>query len=300
MADSYPAPRPVSASVILLRSHEFARKAVAEQARVKAQLEALVAFAAMPLAAGRWLVLEAPEGLAIVVLGGPEAAFDTARRALTAAADLPLAVGVNLGPVLAEVNERGDAVLAGDGIETAMVIAGFANPGHLLVSRSVRDAVLEQAPERADDLRSMGTFTDARVRTHELFAPDEHAALRRRRRLFALGAASFCGILAIGFAARQSRERRMVSGARASVEFTISPRGDVYIDGAPKGRSPPLERIAISPGAHTIEVRNGQNAPLQLRVNLQPGETMAIRHSFNAPASVNPGVMQDLKRKLGM
>lgn len=98
MADSYPAPRPVSASVILLRSHEFARKAVAEQARVKAQLEALVAFAAMPLAVGRWLVLEAPEGLAIVVLGGPEAAFDTARRALTAAADLPLAVGVNVGP----------------------------------------------------------------------------------------------------------------------------------------------------------------------------------------------------------
>ena len=130
--------------------------------------------------------------------------------ALTAAADLPLAVGVNIGPVLAELNDRGDAVLAGDGIETAMVIAGFAAPGQILVSRSVRDGVLEQAPERGEDLRSMGTFTDARVRTHELFAPDEHAALRRRRRLFTLGAASFCGILAIGFAARQSRERALI------------------------------------------------------------------------------------------
>ena len=69
--------------------------------------------------------------------------------------------------------------------------------------------------------------------------------------------------------------------------------GDVVSD------VPFVKRVIGLPGDR-VEVRNGQNAPLQLRVNLQPGETMAIRHSFNAPAPASPGVMQDLKRKLGM
>jgi hypothetical protein len=300
MADRIPAPRPVSASIILLRSHGFARKAVADQARVKGQLEALVAIAVAPLPAGRWLVLDAPEGLAIVVLSGAEAALDTARRALAAAADLPLAIGVNHGPIVAEGGERGDAVVAGDGIETAMIVAGFAAPGKLLVSRTVRDEVAEHAPERAEDLSSAGTFTDGRVRTHELFAPDDHAAGRRRRRMLALGALGFSGIIALGFAARAARQRRLQGGGRATIEFEITPRGEVYIDGESKGRSPPLMSIEIAPGAHVIEVRNGQNAPLRVRVNLQRGESMAIRHSFAAPEAGGSGPIKDLKRKLGM
>lgn len=300
MADRFSAPRPVSASVILLRSHGYARKPVADQARVKGQLEALVAIAVAPLPTGRWLVLDAPEGLAIVVLSGAEAAFDTALRASAAAADLPLAIGVNHGPIVAEGGERGDPVVAGDGIETAMVVAGFASPGKVLVSRSVRDEVFEHSPERAEDLRSAGTFTDARVRTHELFAPDEHAAGRRRRRMFAMGALGFTGIIALGFAARAARQRRLQGGGRATIEFDITPRGDVYIDGESKGRSPPLMSIDIAPGAHVIEVRNGQNAPLRLKVNLQRGESMEIRHSFAPPEGGGSGVVKDLKKKLGM
>jgi len=280
MADRPSAPRPVSTSIILLRSHGYARKPVADQARVRGQLEALVAIAVAPLPAGRWLVLDAPEGLAIVVLSGAEAALDTAQRALAAAADLPLAIGVNRGPIVAEGGDRGEQVIAGDGLETAMVVAGFAARGKLLVSRSVRDEVAEHAPERAEDLRSAGTFTDARVRSHELFSPDEHAAGRRRRRLFTLGALGFCGIIALGLAAREARQRRLKTGGRATIEFEIAPRGDVYIDGESKGRSPPLTSIEIAPGAHVIEVRNGQNPPLRLKVNLQRGESMAIRHGF--------------------
>ncbi len=298
MAERSAAPRPVSASVILLRSHEYARKPVAEQARVKGQLEALVAIAVSPLPPGRWLVLDAPEGLAVVVLEGVEPALDAAERALVAAADLPLAIGLNHGPILAETRASGDTLLAGDGIETATVVAGFASPGQLLVTRSVREAIAEQSPERAEDLRSAGVFTDARVRAHELFAPDAHAASRRRRRLAALGAIGFCGILALGFAARAARQRRASSG-RATIEFEIAPRGDVFIDGAAKGRSPPLTSIEIAPGTHVIEVRSSQNAPLRLRANLQRGETMAIRHSFGAPAADGSTEPKVPKRKPG-
>jgi hypothetical protein len=286
MADSFPAPRPVSASIILLRSHGYARKPVAEQSRLKAQLEALVAIAVAPLPAGRWLVLDAPEGLAIVVLSGAETALDTAQRALAAAADIPLAIGVNHGPIVAEGGERGDPLLAGDGIETATVLAGFAAPGKLLASRSVRDAMAAHAPERADDLRPEGTFTDGRVRTHELFALDAHGPRRRRRRLFALGTLGFCGIIALGFAARAARERRL-EGEGATIDFDIRPRGEIYIDGESKGRSPPLKSIEIAPGSHVIEVRNGQHPPLRLKVRLERGESMAIRHSF--PASEPAG-----------
>lgn len=300
MADRFPAPRPVSASIILLRSHGYAHRPVADQTRIKGQLEALVAIAVAPLPPGRWLVLDAPEGLAVVVLSGGESALDTAQRALAAAADLRLAIGVNHGPVVAEAGDRGEIVLAGDGIETAMVVAGFAMPGSLLVSRTLRDEIAEQAPERAEDLRPAGTFSDARVRTHDLYAPDEHAARRRRQRLFLLGAIGFSGIIALGFAARAARQRRMLGGARATIEFEITPRGDVLIDGESKGRSPPLTSIDIAPGIHVIEVRNAQNPPLRLKVNLQRGESMTIRHSFPVPEAGTSGPIRDLKRKLGL
>jgi hypothetical protein len=49
-----------------------------------------------------------------------------------------------------------------------------------------------------------GVFTDASLRTHELFTPDRHAAERRRKRLIALGAAAVIAIVGAGVAVRVS------------------------------------------------------------------------------------------------
>src|SRR5438045_8654637 len=86
------------ASVVFLKIQEFARRPVQEQARLKAQLEAVVAVTTAELARASRIVLDAADGAAIVVLGDPKGAFRLAERALaTPAAALPLCVRVNRG-----------------------------------------------------------------------------------------------------------------------------------------------------------------------------------------------------------
>src|SRR5436309_6142263 len=84
------------ASVVFLKIQEFARRPVQEQARLRAQLEAVVAVTTAELAPASRIVLDAADGAAIVVLGDPKGALRLAERALAAtAAGLPLCVGVN-------------------------------------------------------------------------------------------------------------------------------------------------------------------------------------------------------------
>jgi len=273
---------PTLASVIVLRIQEFARRPVPEQTRLKAELEALLALAIRPLPVTDRVVLEIPDGAAVVVLGGPQAALDMAERAQAAAADLPLCIGANHGAVrLASDALRGPGLM-GDGLAGGVTLATAATPGRLLVSRALRDALDAQAPARAAGLSPVGVFTDSDVRTHELFALDRSAAHARHRRLLTMGALSAAAIVGLGIAARIFLREGPVQPA--VVLFEITPRGDVVVDGVVKGKSPPITQLEISPGPHKIEVRNAAFPPLRLDVNLGPGEEMTIRHSFSRPA----------------
>jgi class 3 adenylate cyclase len=86
----------------------------------------------------------------------------------------------------------------------------------------------------------------------------------------------------------------------ASIRFRIKPEGFVYIDGVAKGRTPPLTRIEISPGRHSIEVRHGEYPSLKLRVNLGRAEEMTVTHSFIAPHTPREGLIPRWRRKLGI
>src|SRR5256885_15757724 len=70
------------ASVVFLKIQEFARRPVQEQARLRAQLEAVVAVTAAELALASRIVLDAADGAAIVVLGDPRGGLQLAGRAL--------------------------------------------------------------------------------------------------------------------------------------------------------------------------------------------------------------------------
>ena len=50
-----------------------------------------------------------------------------------------------------------------------------------------------------------------------------------------------------------------------------------------KGPTPPLAQLEVSPGSHTVEVRNGAFPPLRVQVHLAQAEEMTIRHTFVAP-----------------
>ena len=85
-----PAQAAALASVVFLKMHEFSRRPVTEQARLRAQLEAVVAVTAAELEPASRVVLDAADGAAVVVLRDPAGALRLAERALYAAtAGLP-------------------------------------------------------------------------------------------------------------------------------------------------------------------------------------------------------------------
>ncbi len=279
---------PTLASVIVLKLREFTRQPVIEQVRLRAALETLVRVAIEPLPAAERAVLDAPDGLALVVLGGPGQALDFALRAQSAAADLPLCIGVNHGPVMTASEALRGPGLVGDGLASGVTLANAAAPGRLVASRSFREALKDAAPARAAELRRAGVYTDANVRTHELFALDRRTVLVRRWPLIVFGALTVAAIIGAGFAARHARlDVPPIPVAPpvlpAVIHLDITPRGDVYTDGVLQGSSPPLTEIEVYPGPHTIEVRNAENPPLRLELSLGSGEKMTITHSFVAP-----------------
>jgi hypothetical protein len=284
---------PVLASVVVLSIQDYARKAVMEQVRLKDRIEALVRSALAPVAPARRIVLDAPQGIAVALLDRPRAALEFAERVQAAAADLPLRIGINHGPVtITEDANRGHA-LVGDGIAAGMTMAQAAAPGRLVASRAFRDALDADAPDSAARLGAAGVHTDAQVRTHELYTPDRRAANSRHRRLAFAGVAAFAGILALGGLARfaligsglrdDGAPAPVPPPAPAVIKFEIAPLGEIYIDDILKGTSPPLTQIEIVPGPHTIEVRHGKLPPLRMEINPEPAEELTVTHTFASP-----------------
>jgi class 3 adenylate cyclase len=214
-------PATLLASVVFLKIQEFARRPVQEQARLRAQLEAVVAVTAAELDPAGHVVLDASDGIAIVVLDAPRAALRLAERALAAStAGLPLCAGVNHGAVRLLGGKKHDGMI-GDGIAVAASVAEFATQTRLLASRAFRDAVADAAPGAEAVLVPAGTLTDAGLRAHELFTPDPEAPARRRRRFRALAAASIVAFVGAGIGVRASadhREPRFLDDALAKVK----------------------------------------------------------------------------------
>src|SRR5882672_11402241 len=213
-------PASVFASVVFLKVQEFARRPVSEQARLRAQLEAVVAITTADIEPAGRIVLDASDGAAIVVLRDPAGALRLAQRALTAvAAGLPLSAGLNHGAVQLTNGGRGDNAggrgnnagrsgegMAGDGIAVAASVAEFATPPRLLASRAFRDALADSAPGLEASLVPAGTLTDPGLRAHELFRPDPGAARRRAWRYTAAGTAAVVALLGASVAVRISQE----------------------------------------------------------------------------------------------
>ena len=199
-------PASLVASVVFLRIQDFARRPASEQARLRAQLEAVIAVTAADLDPGARIVLEASDGAALVLLGDPIGALRLAQRALTAsAAGLPLSAGLNHG-ALQLSGRKGAEAMTGDGIAVAASIADFAPASQLFASRSFRDALGEAAPGREVALAPAGSFKDIGLRDHEVFTLDEKAIRRRELRYTAAAVMLVIACIGGGFAARINAE----------------------------------------------------------------------------------------------
>ena len=154
-----PSTMPALASVVFARIAEFARRPVAEQARLRAQLEAALAVSLVDINPANRIVLDAPDGIAVAVLGDPAGALDIAQRCLSAtAAGVPVAIAVNHGAIRYAQEDDDRVGLIGDAIGTASAIAHFAGPSRLFVSKTFHEALEETTPGRAASLRPAELF----------------------------------------------------------------------------------------------------------------------------------------------
>lgn len=65
------------------------------------------------------------------------------------------------------------------------------------------------------------------------------------------------------------------------VSFNIRPWGQVFVDGADRGVSPPLKSLQLRPGIYNIEVRNGDLEVFRQRVTVQDSKSApVVAHEF--------------------
>ena len=287
------------ASVAFLRIPDFAQHSVAEQAQLKERLEKAVAAALPVLRADEWIVLDASEGLAVVVLANPRGALRFAWRA-GADGDLEPAIGLAHGPV--RVAQGQAPVLYGDALLAAEGAARATAPGGVSASWDFRHALARSHPGLARSISRAGTAVDAQDRAFDVFRADRHSSQTRRRIFFAWAGIAAIAIVSAGVAIRATRQPPPLPPAPPAPEplpgaltFDIKPEGDVYVDGALKGKSPPLKRIQLPAGNHVIEIRSGTFKPMVTELAVGPGEEFAVQHNFVAPPAPKPPVKAPAK-----
>ncbi|QOL48101.1 PEGA domain-containing protein [Massilia litorea] len=67
-------------------------------------------------------------------------------------------------------------------------------------------------------------------------------------------------------------------------KLVIKPWGTVYVDGVDRGVSPPIKRLTLAPGQHTIRIVNPSFPEHIMTVDAGAKETMNIQHDFTAKA----------------
>ena len=71
-----------------------------------------------------------------------------------------------------------------------------------------------------------------------------------------------------------------VATEKGVVVFAVTPWGEVFVNGAREGTTPPLAQLQLPAGRHTIELRNGQRQPYVTQVDVAPGRPLRISHLF--------------------
>jgi hypothetical protein len=134
---SSPPPNPVYANVAYFRIPRFDARTVSEQASAKEALEARLREAMSWVAPQDRVVLDADEGVALVLFGDPGRALEVTQALHASEA---VHAGLNYGP-LALSSRGSDARVFGDGLVGAAAAARFAKPEKILVTHDYAKAL---------------------------------------------------------------------------------------------------------------------------------------------------------------
>lgn len=70
--------------------------------------------------------------------------------------------------------------------------------------------------------------------------------------------------------------------AQGLLQLAVSPWGLVEIDGKPAGTTPPLSRLNLPEGEHTVVIRNEDFPAHSVTIKVAPDQPVTIRHRFGS------------------
>lgn len=79
---------------------------------------------------------------------------------------------------------------------------------------------------------------------------------------------------------RVSAEARAAVAGTGVVTLAVSPWAELEVDGAESGLTPPMQRLTLAEGTHTITLRNADFAPHTVRVQVTADRPVTVRHHF--------------------
>ena len=172
--------RTLISSVLFLDLAGYSRLGVTDQIKLKQTFNDVLSAALADLDAQERVVIDTGDGAAVAFLGDPERALFAALEVFDNVGELPVRIGINMGPVHVSRDINGQENVIGDGINVAQRIMSFAQAGQLFVSRTFYDTVQLLSREYATMFQAVGGRTDKHARTHEVFAVNPAVRVARR------------------------------------------------------------------------------------------------------------------------
>ncbi|HVL35777.1 MAG TPA: adenylate/guanylate cyclase domain-containing protein [Burkholderiales bacterium] len=159
---------------------EYSKKPVAEQLQLKQGFNRILATALEQVPARDRIILDTGDGAAVTFMGDPEDALFAALTVRNMVSEVPVRLGVNLGPVRLVKDLNGQMNIIGDGINVAQRVMSFSRPGQLLVSRSFYEVVSCLSRDYQKLFLHEGSRTDKHVREHDVYSVVGGAPAARR------------------------------------------------------------------------------------------------------------------------
>src|SRR3954468_2649092 len=232
------ASRTLVCSVLFLDLAGYSKLGVGEQIKLKQKFNETLAASLADLEARDRVVIDTGDGAAIAFLDDPERALFAAIAIFDNVGELPVRMGINLGPVYVAKDINGQENVIGDGINVAQRVMSFAQKRELLVSRSFYEVVLLLSGDYASMFQSRGAQADKHNRSHELYAVSEAVRVGRR----------------VAEAQAKRRAQRPAAAAPSNAPATVSDAGSHFIVSGPTRESVQAELARML--AEGAEVRS--------------------------------------------
>ena len=217
------ASRTLVCSVLFIDIAGYSQLGVSDQIKLKQKFNEVLAGSLVDMEARDRVVIDTGDGAAIAFLDDPERALFAAIAIFDNVGQLPVRMGINLGPVYLSKDINGQDNVIGDGINVAQRVMSFANKGELLVSRSFYEVALLLSGDYASMFQSRGSQADKHNRSHELYAVSEAVRVGRR--------------VAEAQAKRRAQRPTAAAPANARATATVSDAGSHFIVSGPTRES---------------------------------------------------------------